>query len=329
MKLVHSIALVLVAVIALAIGYYAGTQTKGTPVAEMVGSVTGEQSDADMTKDESRVLATVNGESLTEKDVEELYQSLPPQYRQAPIAFIKAQLLEQLISMEVIAQAAEKEKMEDQPEFQARLDNVKTQLMQEYYLKAKLKELVTDDKIKTEYDKFAADFKSQEEVHARHILLKTEKEANDMIKLLDEGKDFQDLAKQYSTGPSAKSGGDLGYFTKDRMVPEFADAAFAMNKGEYSKKPIKTQFGWHVIKVEDKRETKAPSFEEKKAEIQNKLTNDTVEKLVEDLKKAAKIEIIKPEKDEKADDAAKADESKDKDGDADAKEGDGNEEKKD
>ncbi|MCF8467077.1 MAG: peptidyl-prolyl cis-trans isomerase [Sneathiella sp.] len=167
--------------------------------------------------------------------------------------------------------------------------------MQEYYLKKKIEELVTNDLVKAEYDKLVADFKPEEEVHARHILLKTEQEAKDVIKLLDDGGDFASLAKEYSTGPSGPKGGDLGYFTKERMVPEFATPAFALNKGEYTKTPVKTQFGYHVIKVEDKRETQPPSFEEKQAELHSRVENTVIEKLINELKAAATIVLVTPE----------------------------------
>lgn len=311
MKIVHFLALVAVAILALFIGYFAGTQTKESPVADMVASVVSpDQQGTASSEPDSTVLATVNGEKITDHDVETLYNSLPQQYRQAPFTLLKPQLVDQLVSMQVIEQAAEAEKYGEQADFEDRLAAVRSQLIQEYYLKKKIDELVTDDMVKAEYDKITADFKPEEEVHARHILLKTEQEAEDVIKLLNEGGDFTALAKEYSTGPSGPQGGDLGYFTKERMVPEFAEVAFKMDKGDYSKTPVKTQFGYHVIKVEDKRQTQPPSLEEKQAEIQGQLTSAAVEKLVNDLKATAEIVILEPAKNEKADEKDMKEDSK-------------------
>jgi peptidyl-prolyl cis-trans isomerase C len=116
--------------------------------------------------------------------------------------------------------------------------------------------------IKARYDKEVAATPPEEEISARHILVETEEEAKALITELDAGKDFAELAKEKSTGPSAGQGGDLGFFTKGRMVPEFEAAAFEITPGEYGKEPVKTQFGWHVIKVEERRETAPPAFEE-------------------------------------------------------------------
>ncbi|MCR9212979.1 MAG: peptidylprolyl isomerase [Proteobacteria bacterium] len=309
MKSVHFLALAVVAVLGLGIGYFVGAGGQGNmaeKVTEMVTddvkAVTADVSGATSVTPEGdgKVLATVNGEAITEQDIETLYASLPAQYRQAPIAFVKEQLLDQLISMEVIGQAAEAENLDSQAEFKDRLDSVRTQLMQEYYLKNKIEELVTDEMVRAEYDKVTADFTPEQEVHARHILLKNAEEATDVIKLLDDGGDFAELAKEYSTGPSGPNGGDLGFFTKERMVPEFATAAFAMDKGTYSKEPVQTQFGFHVIKVEDKRDTQPPAYEQREEELRGQLTNTTVNKLIEDLKTAANIEIIPQAEEENA-----------------------------
>ncbi|WP_340150985.1 peptidylprolyl isomerase [uncultured Sneathiella sp.] len=301
MKSLHFFALAVVAVLCLVIGYYVGTQSDAIPGMDMVASDEVKTEEAMPAKEpDSDVLATVNGENITEADIAFLYSSLPQQYRQAPLAMIKEQLLQQLISMEVISQAAAKENLSDNPEYKDRLDAVQTQLMQEFYIKAKIDELVTDELLKEEYDKIVAGFTPEEQLHARHILLKTEEEANDVIKLLDEGGDFAELAKEYSTGPSGPNGGDLGFFAKGSMVPEFADAAFNLKNGEYTKAPVESQFGFHVIKAEDRRNTEPPTFEEKKPELQSKVSNLVIDKLIEELKADASIILMTPTEDEKA-----------------------------
>jgi peptidyl-prolyl cis-trans isomerase C len=310
MKSLHYFSLAVVAVLCLAIGYYVGTQGASLPGAEMIAAETAEmKTDAMPAETDGEVLATVNGKNITSTDIETLYASLPAQYRQAPMAVIKDQLLQQLISMEVISQAAEAEKMDNKKEFQDRMDTVRNQLLQEYYITSKINELVTDELLKEEYEKDIADFAPEEQLHARHILLKTEEEANDVIKLLDDGGNFEELAKEYSTGPSGPNGGDLGYFTKQRMVPEFADAAFNLDTGEYTKTPVKTQFGYHVIKSEDKRNTEAPSFEEKEQELRSKVSSSVIDKLLEELKADASIILATPAEEEKSEENGDKEES--------------------
>ncbi len=160
------------------------------------------------------------------------------------------------------------------------------------YFKKHVVDTVTPDEVKARYDKEVAALPKQEEVHARHILVKTEDEAKDVIKELDAGKDFAELAKEKSTDPNKADGGDLGYFTKDRMVPEFEDAAFALEKGTYSKTPVKTQFGFHVIKVEDKRDAPPPPFEQVKEQVRQLVMRDKYLELLAKAKETSKVEIM-------------------------------------
>ena len=144
---------------------------------------------------------------------------------------------------------------------------------------------------KRKTDKEVAALPKQEEVHARHILVKTEDEAKDVIKQLDAGKDFAELAKEKSTDPNKDDGGDLGYFTRGRMVKEFEDAAFSLEKGTYSKTPVKTDFGYHVIKVEDKRDAPPPPFEQVQDQVRQLVMRDKYLALLNDAKAKAKVEI--------------------------------------
>ena len=295
MKSLHYFALAVIAALCLAIGYYFGAESG--PVAVQTAAPTATESGAESAapaEDDSEVLATVNGKNITEADAQEFYQSLPPQFRQIPIDLVRPQLVEQLINMEIVSQAAEAEKYYETEAFKEKLGAARSQLLQEVYLAAKIDEVVTDERLQEDYKKVAEEFTPEEELHARHILLKTEQEAKDMIKLLDEGGDFVELAKEYSTGPAGPRGGDLGYFTRERMVPEFADAAFALKDGEYSKEPVKSQFGYHVIKVEGRRNTEPPSFEEVEEELRAEATNDAVDRLLADLKAKAEIVVTAP-----------------------------------
>jgi peptidyl-prolyl cis-trans isomerase C len=175
------------------------------------------------------------------------------------------------------------------------MDALLDRLIAGAYMQKVVDETVTDEAIKAEYEKRKAEFVPAKEVHARHILVKTEDEAKDIIKELDGGADFVELAKTKSTGPSGPQGGDLGFFTKERMVPPFAEAAFAMEPGSVSKEPVKTDFGWHVIKVEEVRDTTFPALSEVEDDIKSELANKSVGDRIESLKEKAEIALFTPD----------------------------------
>ena len=236
------------------------------------------------------VVARIDGTELHLSDVEAAQQSLPPQAQKLPLEQIYPMLLERLVDGELITEAGRKEHLEQNPELQVRLKRYEDRLIQETYLNQAIKAAESEDQLKARYETLAKDKAGREEVHAQHILVKTEDEAKSVIAELDKGADFGELAKKYSTDSSAKSGGDLGYFGHDDMVKEFADAAFALSPGQYSKTPVKTKFGWHVIKVEDRRAGKTPSFEEAREELSRDLAHEVIEAKLQDLRVAAKIE---------------------------------------
>jgi len=155
---------------------------------------------------------------------------------------------------------------------------------------------ITDEEVRARYDKQIADTPPVNEVKARHILVKTKEEADAIVKQLDSGAKFEDLAAQHTTDPSGKTtGGDLGYFAPGQMVPEFEKAAFALNVGEYTKEPVQSQFGWHIIKVEDKRAQQPPAFDTVKDQIRNLVFREKYFAMVNDLRKAAKVDVTDPE----------------------------------
>ncbi|MEK9844819.1 peptidylprolyl isomerase, partial [Thalassospira sp.] len=157
------------------------------------------------------------------------------------------------------------------------------------YLDRALDDAVTEDAIKAKYDEFVANNEPEPQVHARHILLENEEDAKAVIAELDDGADFVELAKEKSTGPSAPNGGDLGFFNRADMVAPFAEAAFAMEAGTYSKEPVQTQFGWHVIKVEEKKEGTQPSLDEVRQQLTAEVTRDAINTIVEGLREKADI----------------------------------------
>jgi peptidyl-prolyl cis-trans isomerase C len=236
------------------------------------------------------VVARVNGAELRLSDVEAAQQSMPPQAQKMPLAQIYPMLLDRMIDGMLIAEAGRKEHLDQSPEVQRRLKLLEDRLIQQAYLEQMLKGAETEDKLKAEYQKFLKQQGAGEEVHARHILVKSEAEAVSIIDQLNKGADFAALAKKYSTDPGAASGGDLGYFGKDDMVPAFTAAAFALQPGQYTKAPVKTEFGWHVILVMDHRVKQPPTFSEAREQVSHMLARDVVEAKVKALRSEAKVE---------------------------------------
>ncbi len=239
------------------------------------------------------VVAIVNGSQIKKSDLEAAYASLPEQYRQMPLESIFDPLLDQVVSSELLLAEANKENLADDPEIKAQLARAHDSVLRDGVIKKAIDEGVTDEKVAAAYEAM----KSQpgfayEETKAAHILVADEAEAQEIIKQLQGGADFATLAKEKSTDPSAKTNsGDLGYFRREAMVPEFAEAAFALPVGTVSDKPVKSQFGWHVIKVEDRRQA-APTLEEKAPEIREQLSREIVTALLASVREGATIEVF-------------------------------------
>jgi peptidyl-prolyl cis-trans isomerase C len=243
-------------------------------------------------KTDDPVVARVNGHELHRSDVEMAQRSMPEQYQQVPLPQIYPMLLDQLVGGMLIAEAGRKDKLADDPEVKQRLARLEDRVIQEIYIKRAVQAAATDAKLHEQYDKFVKAQPGNEEISARHILVATEDEAKAIIVDLGKGADFASLAKQKSTDPAKDTGGDLGYFTRDSMVPEFSEAAFKLGKGEYTKTPVHTQFGWHVIKVEDRRTAPPPSFEDSKDELTNEVAREVITAKIKALKDGAKVETF-------------------------------------
>ena len=204
--------------------------------------------------------------------------------------------------MIVVAQAAEKQKIADTAEFKRRLAFNRNRLLMDEMLQKEGKAALTDAALRKVYDEAVKQMGDEQEVRARHILVETEDQAKEIVAELKKGANFEELAKTKSKDPGAAAqGGDLGYFTKEQMVPEFADAAFKMEKGQVSD-PVKSQFGWHIIRVEDKRKKPAPEFDAVKSQLETYVTRKAQADLVTKLRDSAKIERL-----DKKDDAKPAD----------------------
>src|SRR6185437_2707192 len=233
------------------------------------------------------VVARVDGAVVHRSDVAAAQRQLPEQYQHVPIEQIYPQLLNQVVTGRLLAAAGRKAKLADDPEVKKRLADAQDRIIEDVYINRAVEAGVTDAKLHEQYEKFLKEQKPKEEVSARHILVATEDEAKAIIAQLDKGADFATLAKEKSTDPAKDTGGDLGFFARDGMVPEFADAAFKLGKGEYTKTPVHTSYGWHVIKLDDRRTAPPPSFEESKDELTSELARSIIMDKVKALHDAA------------------------------------------
>jgi peptidyl-prolyl cis-trans isomerase C len=239
--------------------------------------------------EDNPVLAKVNGAEIRQSDVALAEEELGPSLAQMDPATKKESVLAFLIDMKIVAKAAEDKKLEDRPDFKARLAFTRNRLLMDNLLAVEGKAATTDEAMKKVYAEAAKQIEGEQEVHARHILVESEDEAKAIEAELKKGADFAELAKKKSKDPGAADGGDLGFFTKDQMVPEFSTVAFALEPGKISD-PVKSQFGWHVIKVEEKRNRKAPDFEQVKAQIETYVTRKAQAEYVAKLRESAKVE---------------------------------------
>jgi peptidyl-prolyl cis-trans isomerase C len=238
------------------------------------------------------VVARVNGQPIHRSTVLEFYNQLPPQMAQIPLEQIVPGIINELAARKLLSDAAEKAKLGDNAEVKKQLQAAREQVLQQAYLDRKVKEEVTDAKLKARYDELIKQQPSQEEVHARHILVASEADAKAALDEVKKGADFTEVSKKRSTGPTAATGGDLGFFTQDKMVPAFAEAAFKLQPGQVTEAPVQTQFGWHIIKVEARRKSEPPKFEDVRGQVYEMMSGEAVEKLVADLRKGAKIETL-------------------------------------
>jgi peptidyl-prolyl cis-trans isomerase C len=241
--------------------------------------------------DDDPVVARVNGAAIHQSDLtlaeEDVGNNLPPMPGEAKRDY----LISYLADVMLVAKAAEDKKVADGDAFKRRLAFVRNKLLMEQLLQSEGKTAVTDAALHKVYDDAIKQMGQEQEVRARHILVETEDEAKAVQNQIKGGSDFAELAKQKSKDPGGSEGGDLGYFAKEQMVPEFADAAFKLEKGQVSE-PVKSQFGWHVIKVEDKRQKQMPEFEKVKDQIQTYVVRKAQSDVVAKLREGANIERL-------------------------------------
>ncbi len=236
------------------------------------------------------VVARVDGEPILLSDLASAARDLPEELRAAPTQMLYPLLLDQLIAARSVTAAARRARLDQDAEVRARMRRAEEQELQQAWLSREISSRVTDAAIRARYDREVANRPAEEEVRARHILVPTETEARAALAEIRGGADFTAVAQRRSTGPGSREGGDLGFFRRGDMVPEFAEAAFALQAGQVSENPVRSPFGWHVIKVEERRRAAAPPFEEVAQAIRQQLLEAEVQAAVERARAEARVE---------------------------------------
>jgi len=237
------------------------------------------------------VIAKVGPDTIHASDLADAAQSLPEQLQGMPPSMLYPMLLDQLIDRDAIVQAAKKQGLQSDPVVQKAIQRATDTALQNALLTRAIAPTLTDAAIKARYDRDYAGKPGEEEVRAAHILVADEAKAKDIIAQLGKGADFAALAKANSTDPSAaENSGELGWFKKGDMLPEFSDAAFALQPGQITQTPVKTRFGWHVIKLEEKRSAPPPTLDQVKDEIRQQLIQEGVQKVLASAKEGLQIQ---------------------------------------
>lgn len=241
---------------------------------------------------EEKVVATINDQPITEADIANAEAEIGGDLGTLPESQKRLALIEYLIDNQLFAAAAEKDKLDTGPDFEAKLAYLRRRALRELYFEKSIRESVKDEEVRKVYDDQVAKLKPEEEVQARHILVESEDQAKELAAKIKGGEDFAKLAKENSKDTGSKEdGGMLGYFARGQMVPQFETAAFALKKGEVSA-PVQSQFGWHVIKLEDRRPRQPPSYESVKDRILNSMLLRKAQQTAMELRSNVKIEYV-------------------------------------
>ena len=240
-------------------------------------------------KTETKIVATVDGKPIFLSEIIGMAQRLPEQYRKMSLEAVYPSLLTRAIDSKLVTLEGRRAGFSKDPDVKKRLLDVEDQIISEIFLTKTIGSQVTEEALQKIYSETKSEMASGDQIKARHILLDSEEKAMEIIKKLQAGEEFAKLASEYSTGPSAASGGDLGWFGEEQMVPEFSKAAFALNPGDIVTKPVKTQFGWHIILVEDRKVSAPPSFDEAKEQLASTMSQKLLKELIETLRTKAKI----------------------------------------
>jgi peptidyl-prolyl cis-trans isomerase C len=277
-----------------AVSYYAFANRTAAPASEAAAAATETAPPAEIAVG-GDVVARVNDKPITEKDLEYATGDFAEELARVPEAQRREAVLNALIDLTLVAQAAEKDGLGSNPEFARRMELLRTRALRSEFVREKVAPQATDEAVRQRYDAEVAKIEQPEELKASHILVETEDEAKVIIEQLKAGGDFAVIAKEKSKDPgSGPNGGDLGYFGKGSMVQEFETAALALEPGKFTETPVKSQFGYHIIKLEDRRKQPLPQFDAVKSQVSQLVMSDTYTGLLQKLKGEAKIEIIKP-----------------------------------
>lgn len=236
------------------------------------------------------LVAKLNGEDIYLDEVLRLVEKLPDEIRQQPLETYFDRLIDDIVDSRLAAAAGNEAGLTNDERVIEQMSIAAQRVLAEAWINSELRKSITDEAVQQAYDIFVADEQSRHEVRARHILVKEKAEAEAVIAELQGGADFAELAKKRSTGPSGPNGGDLGYFPRGAMVPAFENAAFALEAGSFTQTPVQTQFGWHIILVEEKRIAEAPTIEELAPQLRQNLISQNLGRLLDSLRTNARIE---------------------------------------
>jgi peptidyl-prolyl cis-trans isomerase C len=237
----------------------------------------------------AKVVATIDGEDISLNLVIAMMRQLPPQYRDQPFDVLYDPVLDDIIDTRLAAREAKRSGIADDPLIQELAQRAYDRVMAEAWISINIQQQITDDMVETRYAELINDTSAREEISARHILVDSMDAATDIIRRLDDGEDFATLAKALSTGPSAPNGGNLGYFKRGDMVPSFSDAAFDLDVSKYTDTPVRSDYGWHVIMVEDKRTIDLPPLENIRGQLIEIMTAELATMQADNLYQKAKI----------------------------------------
>lgn len=245
---------------------------------------------------EDKVVATVNGQPITEAEMKLVEEDLAQQFARLPEDQRRAAVLSAIMEFRLLAGEAAAKGVDKDPAFMQRMELLRQRALHAAVVESEVAQKITEEEIRARYDAQIAATPPVNEVKARHILVKTQEEALAIVKRLEAGEKFEDIAKEVSTDPgSGANGGDLGWFGPGQMVPEFEKAAFGLDVGAYTKEPVQSQFGFHIILVEDKRTQQPPAFEQVKEQFRSLILREKYFELVKSLRGAATIDIPDPE----------------------------------
>lgn len=287
------LAVVAVGALAYISGQVAGNQTTTVADAQSDETQSADAQDIPEIVPGNPVVAKVGGQDIERAEVISYMRSLPPQVQQLPLEQIFPAALEQIVNEKLVRMNAEKANLDNDPQVKEKLAAAKKEIIATVFLQKAIDAQVNDDNLQKAYDEYVAGLQPVEEAKASHILVDDEKRAIELIQELEAGADFSKLAEEYSKDiVSAKKGGDIGYFSENEVVPEFAEAAFAQEVGKHSFKPVKSQFGYHIILVEDRRTRPTPTMEDVKPILEGKIRQAALQDLFAEWRSAANIEVF-------------------------------------